>query len=70
MSMRSTTRMPFEAYSSLNRGLPPLGDSATAGSNDSILFYGAAPTSLFLLFHASSNAHPAIADDWLFVNRS
>uniref|UniRef100_C5CKH2 Uncharacterized protein n=1 Tax=Variovorax paradoxus (strain S110) TaxID=543728 RepID=C5CKH2_VARPS len=50
MPVRSTKRMPFKANSSLSRGLPPLGDNSTTGSNASILLYSAAPTSLFLFF--------------------
>lgn len=50
MPVRSTNRMPLSASSSSNRGLPPLGEGFTWGSNGLIFFHNAALTSSFLFF--------------------
>jgi len=55
--VRSTNRMPFKASSSLNRGLPPLGEGFTAGSNGSILLNSAVLISLFLFLAMPYQTH-------------
>lgn len=49
--------MPFKACSILSRGLPPLGEGSTTGSNGSILLYNAALISLFLFFPMPRQTH-------------
>ena len=61
--VRSTNRMPFKARSSLSRGLPPLDEGFTAGSNGASLLYSAVLISLFLLFpmpHQTYSGHWAM----------
>lgn len=55
--VRSTNRMPFKASSSLSRGLPPLGEGFTVGSNGSILLNSAVLISLFLFLAMPYQTH-------------
>lgn len=59
MPVRSTKRMPASASSSSSRGLPPLGERGTSGSNGLSLFHSAALISL-LLFLAMPRQTPVV----------